>query len=540
MRASAPGDDVIDLVCAGCGHRVPDETAFVTRCPEAVDGDDVDHVLRRVIVPGTIAFPLAQLPPAEPPPAELPRAEPPAKVIPTGYGPPGDSPFEPDPFVRFRRLFRGYHVARAAGWSDERYVGLVRRLDGAIAGVDGRGPHETPFAPADELGERLGFVAPGGVWVKDETGNVSGSHKARHLVGLMLELLVAEEVARERGSAGRPVPTDGLPSSPGAPAPAPALAPGVAPRASAAAPRLAIASCGNAALAAAVVARAANRALDVFVPTWADAAVVARLQDLGATVIACPRLPGEVGDPAYHRLRAAIAAGAIPFTCQGTESGLAIEGGQTLGYEIASRLVATGRRLDAIVVQVGGGALASAVAAALAEARALGALDREPRLYAVQAAGCAPLERAWSRLLERAAAEGLDAALAHAARHRSSYMRPWDAEPASAAHGILDDETYDWFAVAEAMARTGGRAVVVDEATILEANRLARAMTRIDADHTGTAGLAGLLELLRRGDVRPDESVAVLFTGVRRVDERGDAPGFGPGATSRHKERSAR
>ncbi len=97
-------------------------------------------------------------------------------------------------------------------------------------------------------------------------------------------------------------------------------------------------------------------------------------------------------------------------------------------------------------------------------------------------------------------------------------MSPWETEPVSAAHGILDDETYDWAAVVEAMERTGGGAIVVDEAAIHEANELGRESTGIDADHTGTAGLAGLLSLTRSGLVRPGESVAVLFTGVRRVD----------------------
>jgi threonine synthase len=58
--------------------------------------------------------------------------------------------------------------------------------------------------------------------------------------------------------------------------------------------------------------------------------------------------------------------------------------------------------------------------------------------------------------------------------------------------------------------------VVVDEATLLEANELGRAATGIDCDPTGTAGLAGLLELRRHGVVGSGETVAVLFTGVRR------------------------
>ena len=95
-------------------------------------------------------------------------------------------------------------------------------------------------------------------------------------------------------------------------------------------------------------------------------------------------------------------------------------------------------------------------------------------------------------------------------------MWAWEDEPVSIAHGILDDETYDWLAVVRAMLLTGGRAVVVDEATLHEANALALPDVGIDADHTGTAGLAGLISLTRDGIVRPDETVAVIFSGAGR------------------------
>jgi len=472
------------LVCAGCGHRVPDDIVFVGCCPRAIDGDDVDHVLRRTLDPTMMGSPFVV----------ADRAEPEAG---------------PSTFVRHRTSLRGYHVARAAGWTDGRLVDLITGLDDAVAAVEGHGFRETPFETAPELGRRVGLT--GDLWVKDETGNVSGSHKARHLMGAMIELLVAEGlggiVARDR--------------------------------------RLAIASCGNAALAAAVVARAAAWPLDVFVPDWADEEVMARLRDLGAAVVVCPRLPGEIGDPTFRRLRAAVAAGSVPFTCQGSENGLAIEGGETIGYEMVERLARAepGPRtsgLDAVVVQVGGGALASAVAAAFASARAFGAIDREPRLYAVQTEGCAPLAGAWAGVRERIAADGVGPALEHARRHRSGYMRPWPGEPVSAAHGILDDETYDWLAIVEALTRTAGDVVVVDEPTVETANAIGRTATGIDADHTATAGLAGLLALTRSGHVHPDETVAVLFTGVRRHGDREGAVVEAAAAPMRPRESSAR
>ena len=86
-----------------------------------------------------------------------------------------------------------------------------------------------------------------------------------------------------------------------------------------------------------------------------------------------------------------------------------------------------------------------------------------------------------------------------AAQHRSEFMWPWENEPHSIAHGILDDETYDWLAVVEAMLATGGQPIVVDEDTLAHANALARRATGSDVDYTGSAGLAGLLDLCEAG-----------------------------------------
>lgn len=64
------------------------------------------------------------------------------------------------------------------------------------------------------------------------------------------------------------------------------------------------------------------------------------------------------------------------------------------------------------------------------------------------------------------------------------------------------------------MAASGGSPVVASEAHVLAANEMSRLHTAIDASYTGTAGLAGLLEI--RSQVGDDERVAVIFSGVRR------------------------
>jgi len=86
------------------------------------------------------------------------------------------------------------------------------------------------------------------------------------------------------------------------------------------------------------------------------------------------------------------------------------------------------------------------------------------------------------------------------------------------AAGILDDETYDWRAVVDGMLATGGRPLVVSEDTLVEASRLAVARTGIPVDPTGSSGLAGLVEMRRSGEIGDRDRVAVLFTGLRRIN----------------------
>ncbi len=462
------------LVCAGCGREAPPEEPLRFRCAAAEEGDGGDHVLQRVL--GL---------------AQGPRAR-------------GD---DPNPFVRFREHAHAYHSGRLLGLSDEAYVARVRALDEAVRAVDGRGFVETPYFQSTELARALG-LAPGGVFVKDETGNVAGSHKARHLMGVALYL----DVLEARGAAK------------------------VGP--------LAIASCGNAALGAAVVAAAARRPLTVFVPEAADLGVLARLAELGARIETCARQPGAPpGDPCVTRLRQAVRQGAVPFTCQGSENGLAIEGGETLALEmIAEHAALSPRPIDRLLVQVGGGALASACLQAFAEAWPRVPL---PRVHAVQTRSAHPLERAWRQVVTailarlaaresgvpgsgagdaaaaafiaaRAGAAEVEDELVSAARCRSEYMRPWESEPRSVATGILDDETYDWLAVVRGMVESGGWPLVVSEERLLAARELARNATGVPVDATGSAGLAGLLELKAEGALAPQENVALLFTGRAR------------------------
>ncbi len=435
------------------------------------------------------------------------------------------SPGGGNPFIVHRHRLDVYHRARAAGLTDAAYVAMVAEADDRVAAVAGTGFRTTPLV--DLTGGRpvpRALAGLGPVVAKVETANVSGSHKARHLFGLLLGLLVDEAAGGGPTGAGRP---------------------------------LAIASCGNAALGAAMVAASARRALRVFVPTDANPAVVTRLDALGAEVVVCPRRPGEEGDPCLARLHEALAAGARPFTVQGPLEPAVIDGARTLGLELADQLSAAGLRAADLFVQIGGGALATAVMDGLARAGG----PALPRLHPVQAASAHPYVAGWRRIApallahlglpdpapdlgvglatglvpDSAAESGTDRARAHALAEAAAdgrlrlpddldpvagLMTPWPGTPHSVASGILDDLTYDWRTVLGHQIRTGGWPQLADEATLAEAAALAAGLVTPPPDATGAAGLAGLLAAARAGSLPPradGEALVVLLTGVDRA-----------------------
>jgi len=429
--------------CATCATEVPISTTAAFRCPNAT-ADDPRHVLQIVsTAPRTIERSTTE------------NAASGGGQRSASWGRQTFIDHDPD-------LAWAAHAA-AHGMDRATRDALVADLDDAIAAVGGVGFASTPFARSDMLSDEFAMGADGGVWVKDETGGVGGSQKARFLFSILLHLRAAEEL--------------GL----------------LAER-----PPLAIASCGNAALAAATLAKAANWPIDVFVPTWMNDAFGNRLDELGARVHRCDRRSGDpAGDPAMLRFREAVAAGAVPFTVQGPENAMCLDGGRTLGWEICDEARANGiDRFDRLFVQIGGGAFAAAVGSAVNEGCGPVAL------HGVQAAGCAPFERAWRRAED----------LSDPARQWAEIMTVWD-DPESLADGILDDETYDWVGVLGAMRTSDGRPVVAPESAVILAHDLAH-RAGFDASPTGAAGLAGVLAL--RDQIAPDERIVVIMSGITR------------------------
>lgn len=373
------------------------------------------------------------------------------------------------PFVANDHRLVWARLAQAQGMGAGARGDLVHEVDDAVRAVAGTGFEVRPAVRHQALSDLFGFRDGAGIWLQNLTVEPAGSQKARHLLSILLHLLCAERLGVADPDSRAP---------------------------------LAIASCGNAALAAATLAASLQWPIEVFVPEWADPAVTDRLDDLGATVHRCPRLDSDPpGDPCVHRFREAVARGSVPFGVQGPENALCLDGGRTFAWDALSHAPDGG--FDMVFAQVGGGAFATSMGFGLADAGAGAAL------MAVQTQGCAPLARAWGRALEM----GID----QAAGRWSECMWPWEHEPRSAATGILDDETYDWVGIVHSMATTGGEPLVVGEDLVAQANELVNEVAGINADHTGTAALAGVLAIRDRLDLTA--RLLVPITGVRRSRE---------------------
>lgn len=376
---------------------------------------------------------------------------------------------DPNPFLAFRHYLAVDAFGAAIGLADDVRESIIRDLNEQVSRVAGTGFVRTPLSRADELSSALGFSPDGGIWIKDETHHVAGSQKARHIFTELIHLMMAERAGVTPWS----TPADR--------------------------PPLAIASCGNAAIAASTLAAAVKWPIVVFVPTFASDRVLKILNDRGASVTVCERQDTDPpGDPCVYRFREAVQSGALPFGVQGTENAWCLDGGRTIGWEIIQEV---GHRTSRVFVQVGGGAFAASIGASFSS------IGVHPKLHAVQTEGCAPLARAYERALATGGAR-------HAGSRWNECMWAWETEPHSLADGILDDETYDWVSILDAMADTDGSPVVATEANIIRAHELAHQHTSIAVSATGSAGLAGLLQI--RSEVSDDERVVVIFSGVER------------------------
>ena len=300
----------------------------------------------------------------------------------------------------------------------------------------------TPLVRAARLGRELGMRS---LYVKDESLNPTNSFKARGMT-------VAVTRARDLGAR-----------------------------------TLAVPSAGNAANALAAYAAAAGLAARVFMPRDVKQPFVRECELYGAEVTLVDGLINDAGRVAAER-----GAAAGWYNVSTLKEPYRVEGKKTMAYELAEQL--GWRWPDWLVYPTGGGTGIVGMWKAFEELERLGWMPagRRPRLVSVQAAGCAPIVRAFETGEERAD-------LWPAARTVADGLR---------VPGAIGD-----FLILRALRESRGAAVAVEDDEMIAAMRDIGRLEGISAAPEGGATLCALRTLLRRGVVDPDASVVLFNTG---------------------------
>jgi len=257
-------------------------------------------------------------------------------------------------------------------------------------------------------------------------------------------------------------------------------------------------SSGNAGASIAHYAAAAGIACTIYVPEAAPRAKIVQIAASGAQVV---RIPGSRQDVADKALETAESL----FYASHNWQPYFLEGTKTLAFELWEQLGF--RAPDNIVVPVGYGSNVLGCALGFAELRAAGALDRTPRLFAVQAENCAPFLAAWQA--------GGDTPVT------------FDVKP-TVADGIATQRPVRLAEVLTAVRESGGAVVGAPESEIAGAV-LALGRRGLFVEPTSATVLVGLSRLIDQGKISRGETTIVILTGsgLKAAPVIGDLLGIG-------------
>jgi len=250
---------------------------------------------------------------------------------------------------------------------------------------------------------------------------------------------------------------------------------------------LALPTAGNAG--GAWAAYGARAGLEVRVVTPEDAPLINRAE-LGATGARAAMVRGLISDAGRIVARAVARHG---WYDAGTlREPYRIEGKKTMGLELAEALDWT--LPDAILYPCGGGVGVIGMWKAFAELTAIGWLRGPlPRMIVVQAAGCAPIVEAF--------------------RRGDLESRPWP-DASTIASGLRVPKALGDFLVLRALRESGGTAVAVDDAAIVEAIYATGRREGLLLSPEGAATIAAIPALLESGALRRDERIVTFNTGA--------------------------
>lgn len=159
------------------------------------------------------------------------------------------------------------------------------------------------------------------------------------------------------------------------------------------------ASTGNMGASVAAYASRAHIAAEIFLPKGVSGVKVQQIRAYGARVVRYGRTYNETVSRTFEMAgRGAYLAGDYAYRLEGQKS-VAFEIADQLSSNDAFEVFGHGRKgwhvPDYVIIPVGMGTLAFATYKAFAELRALGLTRKMPKIVAVQAAGCAPVVKAF-------------------------------------------------------------------------------------------------------------------------------------------------
>ena len=247
--------------------------------------------------------------------------------------------------------------------------------------------------------------------------------------------------------------------------------------------RIAMPTNGNAGAALAAYGARAGIETIVICPAETPAINVRETAAYGATVYVADGQIDECG-----RLVSEGAAEGRWFDCSTLKEPYRLEGKKVMGFELAEQL---GWKLpDAIFYPTGGGTGLIGMWKAFDELEAVGLIGPErPRMYAIQAAGCAPIVRAFEA--------------------GDEFAKRWE-DAATVATGIRVPQAVGDFLILRAVRASGGAALAVEEEAIVQGVEDVARNDGLLLCPEGGAVVAGWRMALERGLVGRGETV-LLF-----------------------------
>jgi len=249
---------------------------------------------------------------------------------------------------------------------------------------------------------------------------------------------------------------------------------------------LALPSAGNAGSAAAAYGAAAGLPVHVVVPLDTPAPILEEMKALGADVQLLDGLISDCGK--------VVKAGVEEhgwWDLSTLKEPYRVEGKKTMGYELFEQL--GGRLPDAIIYPTGGGTGLIGMWKAFEEMEILGWIGSErPKMFTVQAAGCAPMVRAWE--------EGKE------------FAETWQGATTYAS-GLRVPGAVGDFLILRALRESNGGAVAITDSQMAEWVAYMGKDTGIFAAPEGGATAAAVPMLLERGMISADDEVVLFNTG---------------------------